>query len=566
MSLSLQVVLNFLALQQCWSTSKIIRSHASVDEMGESGINSNAVDLLSSLEAMTSKGKVDPEAIRTIKDLVDGKLLPSLMDNHKVAVDEVANRLKAITDCTHKSTSMDTGVEKTTADEVNVKRQTHRTCRDQEKIQTADTNKKCQFLDFITSKAPPAEGADRKTRLAYGMAQMGYWCNKDDQYKECSKATDELAIQRKKCNKAQTQFESEFCAMAILYHAQCQALNDVCYYNTRKAYDATVFSYEKLVEKWKTEYSALKKISCFVDVWLSDNNPDTVSAEKFAACKAAEADTSVVHVDFGIPPKEFVCKDAGFGTLPDYPGTPDFVEKEYAAWSELTLDPVVCNIADPVHVISPTAGFDGGYIVNWMIQEHYQNQSKTNLNNVQSGTQGRGCGLQLDAELDAKHAKVGISDRQTETHDYVPYKFSGKRNAGCGGACNGDNGINMKCHYIGQSRSTQFVNVNAYAKTNLIADAEKDVTLYLGSDDGIAVWLNGESVHQNLGACRCYGDRQDSVKIHLNKGRNRLVVKIGENDAHMGFTAELDNIDGVHADEEDYSSYGPGAGGMKLQF
>ena len=62
------------------------------------------------------------------------------------------------------------------------------------------------------------------------------------------------------------------------------------------------------------------------------------------------------------------------------------------------------------------------------------------------------------------------------------------------------------------------VNVNAYAKTNLIADAEKDVTLYLGSDDGIAVWLNGESVHQNLGACRCYGDRQDSVKIHLNKG------------------------------------------------
>ena len=134
--------------------------------MAESGGNSNAVDLLSSLEAMTSKGKVDPEAIRTIKDLVDGKLLPSLIDNHKVAVDEVANRLKAITDCTHKSTSMDTGVEKTTADEVNVKRQSHRTCRDQEKIQTADTNKKCQFLDFITSKAPPAEGADRKAMLA----------------------------------------------------------------------------------------------------------------------------------------------------------------------------------------------------------------------------------------------------------------------------------------------------------------------------------------------------------------------------------------------------------------
>merc|ERR1719271_2274969 len=133
------------------------------------------------------------------------------------------------TDCTHKSTSMDTGVEKTTADEVNQKRQAHRTCRDKEKIQTEDTNKKCNFLDFITSgAAAPAEGADRKARLAYGQSMMGYWCNKDDQYKACSKATDELAITRKGCNKAQTQFESEFCAMAILYHAQCQALNDVC--------------------------------------------------------------------------------------------------------------------------------------------------------------------------------------------------------------------------------------------------------------------------------------------------------------------------------------------------
>jgi len=528
--------------------------------MGMSSSDTNAVDLLSSLEAMSSNGKVDPVAIQTIKDLVDGQLLPSLYDSVKVARDEVSSRLKAIADCTHKSTSMDTGVENTTAKEVNDKRVVHRDCRDQEKIQTADTNKKCQFLDFITAGAtPPAESADRKAKLAYGNSMISYWCNKDDQYKACAKATAELAITRKRCNKAQTQFESEFCAMAILYHAQCQALNDVCYYNTRKAYDATVFSYEKLVEKWKIEYSALKKISCFVDVWLSDNNAETVSAEKFAACKATEADTSAMHVDFGIPPKEFVCKDAGFGTLPDYPGTPDFVQKEYGAWPELTLDPVVCNIADPVHVISPTAGFDGGYIVNWMIQEHYQNQSKTNLNNVQTGTQGRGCGLQLDAELDAKHAKEGISDRQVDTHDYVPYKFSGKRNAGCGGACNGDNGINMKCHYLGKSRSKEFVNINAYAKTNLVADAEKDVTLYLGSDDGIAVWLNGESVFQNLAACRCYKDRQDSVKIHLNKGRNRLVVKIGENDGHMGFTAELDNIDGVHADEEDYSTYGPGA-------
>ena len=46
---------------------------------------------------------------------------------------------------------------------------------------------------------------------------MGYWCNKDEQFKACSAATDALAPVVKECNKKQTQFESEFCAMAIVY-------------------------------------------------------------------------------------------------------------------------------------------------------------------------------------------------------------------------------------------------------------------------------------------------------------------------------------------------------------
>ena len=50
---------------------------------------------------------------------------------------------------------------------------------------------------------------------------MGYWCNKDDQMKACAAATDALAPVVKECNKKQTQFESEFCAMAIVYPGSC---------------------------------------------------------------------------------------------------------------------------------------------------------------------------------------------------------------------------------------------------------------------------------------------------------------------------------------------------------
>ena len=60
-----------------------------------------------------------------------------------------------------------------------------------------------------------------RTGLRYGETMMGYWCNKDDQFKACAAATNALAPVVKECNKKQTQFESEFCAMAIVYPDSC---------------------------------------------------------------------------------------------------------------------------------------------------------------------------------------------------------------------------------------------------------------------------------------------------------------------------------------------------------
>ena len=39
--------------------------------------------------------------------------------------------------------------------------------------------------------------------------------------------------------------------------------------------------------------------------------------------------------------------------------------------------------------------------------------------------------------------------------------------------------------------------VLAYAYAEFESDVERDVVLKIGSDDGVAVWLNGEKVHSN---------------------------------------------------------------------
>merc|ERR1719247_197056 len=92
--------------------------------------------------------------------------------------------------------------------------------------------------------------------------------------------------------------------------------------------------------------------------------------------------------------------------------------------------------------------------------------------------------------------------------------------------------------------------LSAFAKTYLVADSAKNVQLRLGSDDGIAAWVNGVSVWKNLRACRCYADNQDRVNIRLNKGVNLLVVKIGERGGNMGFVAQLSQTQGIQAFEQ----------------
>ena len=164
MSLLVKVLLSLLACQQSLG-AKVVRHEAKSEESLSS--KTDASELLASVEKMASAEQVDPDAIKMIKDLVDGQLLPALMESHKIASDDIKARLDAIAKCEQQSREQDKGVQNHTATVVNNARVIHRDCRDKELRMTKDANAKCQFLDFLTVPAAlPSESADRKTRLA----------------------------------------------------------------------------------------------------------------------------------------------------------------------------------------------------------------------------------------------------------------------------------------------------------------------------------------------------------------------------------------------------------------
>ena len=69
---------------------------------------------------------------------------------------------------------------------------------------------------------------------------------------------------------------------------------------------------------------------------------------------------------------------------------------------------------------------------------------------------------------------------------------------------------------------------SSYALITLVSDTDQsNVTMRVGSDDSIKVWLNGEVVHIfpfNRGA----GDFQETFKVNLKRGDNLLLVKVSE--------------------------------------
>jgi hypothetical protein len=83
----------------------------------------------------------------------------------------------------------------------------------------------------------------------------------------------------------------------------------------------------------------------------------------------------------------------------------------------------------------------------------------------------------------------------------------------------------------------------AYALTFVDSQRETDAVLAIGSDDGVAAWLNGAEVHRH-NVQRGFGSRQDRVPVKLRAGRNTLLLKITQAMGGWGFAAHIEDAQG----------------------
>ena len=79
----------------------------------------------------------------------------------------------------------------------------------------------------------------------------------------------------------------------------------------------------------------------------------------------------------------------------------------------------------------------------------------------------------------------------------------------------------------------------AYLQTALEWPAAQRVTLRIGSDDGIKVWVNGRLVHAN-NATRSFARDQDSATVTFKKGQNIILMKVTQNNMPWGASLRVE--------------------------
>lgn len=86
-------------------------------------------------------------------------------------------------------------------------------------------------------------------------------------------------------------------------------------------------------------------------------------------------------------------------------------------------------------------------------------------------------------------------------------------------------------------------NAVTYAYAEIESPEDRDVLFKMGSDDGIACWLNGERIHLN-DALRGLAVDQDVVRARLRKGTNRVLLKIRNATGDWGFAFRVTDPEG----------------------
>jgi serine/threonine protein kinase/rubrerythrin len=87
-------------------------------------------------------------------------------------------------------------------------------------------------------------------------------------------------------------------------------------------------------------------------------------------------------------------------------------------------------------------------------------------------------------------------------------------------------------------------NAVCYALVHVKSPIEAGARLFLGSDDGVKVWVNGEVVHAN-DVYRAMKPDQDEASCRLRSGWNRFLIKVTQGTMGWGLSLRISGVDGL---------------------
>jgi len=291
--------------------------------------------------------------IKTIDDLAK-KLEDALYATHKDAQAQVDENIARIEKCNTEQDDSMRHITATTKVQVGKHREEHAKCRNEEVDIFEDMEKKCNhltaWLKETVQGTPKQEGSSDDEMVEYVGQMDSYWCPKGKVAREkqtvCEKRKRDHSKKKEACDKFQAIFETGFCSWRTKLIDVCNT-HETCYDEAKNAYDAHVKSTKVLVQKWKIEYTALKKIICYVNVWFEKDDHATVAGgedtdverKRLDECKSLKPDDSKMDIRFGEAPEK---KECSLQDVKEYPGTAGFKKIEYSKWLEFINEPSSC--------------------------------------------------------------------------------------------------------------------------------------------------------------------------------------------------------------------------------
>jgi len=307
-------------------------------------VNARVSSLMEEVEEMARTGVTpQPDKITIIKNIVNKELIPDLKATRQASVNQIAVNLAAIKTCNKHGVETQQNIASSTEVAVGSARSTHTACRTEEKNKKSTKEGRCKELDdFLNDVYVPQNMPSPKKReqmVPYVQKMSSYFCPKGPTAtkldKACKTAEKEHEEHKASCDKKQAAFEMAFCQWRTRITDTCTTL-DQCYNGALTIHKNFVADTKILEKKWKIEYSSLKKIICYTDVWLTDNK---VSSENLQKCQSSTIDTSPMNILYPDIPEQAKC----ITTKVDiFPGSTAFPTTEYKDFLDFAVTVIPC--------------------------------------------------------------------------------------------------------------------------------------------------------------------------------------------------------------------------------